>query len=171
MRIPSKNKKRRAYLKNIYAKEKYDIQAIPEELKYRIENSKEQRIKSYDFFISHSSVDYISVQSLIQYLNSNRKNIYCDWNNDNDYLKRKLVGRATLSIIEKRLKQSKAIIFVISNNSLDLNWCKYELNYFNELGKPIYTIRRDDILMGDFNYNVLQKLWLLDYEYRNLTLF
>jgi hypothetical protein len=104
MRIPSKNKKRRANLKNVYAQEKYDIQAIPEELEYRIVNSKEQLIKSYDFFISHSSVDYAAVQSLIQYMNTNGKNIYCDWINDNDYLKRKLVGRATLSVIEKRLQ-------------------------------------------------------------------
>ena len=171
MRIPSKNKKRRAYLKNVYAKEQYDIQAIPEELEYRIENSKEQLIKSYDFFISHSSVDYATVQSLIQYLNANGNNIYCDWINDNDYLKRKLVGKATLSVIEKRLQQSKAIIFVISDNSLDSNWCKYELNYFKELGKPIYTIQRNDVLRGNFNYNALQKPWFLDSEYRNLALF
>ncbi|UPA31754.1 toll/interleukin-1 receptor domain-containing protein [Terrisporobacter glycolicus] len=171
MKIPSKNKKRREYLKNVYAKERYDIKSIPEELEYRIENSKEQMIKSYDFFISHSSVDYLAVQTLIQYLNAKGKNIYCDWINDNDYLKRKLVGRSTLSVIEKRLQQSKAIMFVISDNSLYSNWCKYELNYFNEIGKPIYTIRIDDVLKGNFNYDLLQKTWFLDYEYRNLALF
>lgn len=171
MKILSKNKKRREYLKNVYAKERYDIKAIPEELEYRIENSKEQRIKSYDFFISHSSVDYTAVQSLIQYLNVKRKNIYCDWINDNDYLKRKLVGKPTLSVIEKRLHQSRAIIFVISDNSLDSNWCKYELNYFNELGKPIYAIRIEDILKEKFNYDVLQKKWFLDSGYRDLDLF
>lgn len=171
MRIPSKNKKRREYLKNVYAKERYNIKAIPEELEYRIENSKEQMIKSYDFFISHSSVDYTAVQRLIQYLNEKRKNIYCDWINDNDYLKRKLVGKSTLSVIEKRLFQSRAIIFVISNNSLDSNWCKYELNYFNELGKPIYAIRREDILKENFNYYILQKKWFLDSRYRDLDLF
>ncbi|NGT59130.1 toll/interleukin-1 receptor domain-containing protein [Clostridium perfringens] len=171
MKIPSKNKKRREYLKNVYAKERYNIKAIPEELEYRIENSKEQMIKSYDFFISHSSVDYTAVQRLIQYLNEKKKNIYCDWINDNDYLKRKLVGKSTLSVIEKRLLQSRAIIFVISNNSLDSNWCKYELNYFNELGKPIYAIRREDILKENFNYYILQNKWFLDSGYRDLDLF
>ncbi len=171
MRISSKNKKRQVYLKNVYAKEHYDIRAIPEELEYRIENSKEQLIKSYDFFISHSSVDYTVVQSLIRFLNEKGKNIYCDWMNDNDYLKRKLVGRATLSVIEKRLQQSKALIFVTSDNSLESNWCKYELNYFNELGKPIYIIQRNDVLSEKFDCRALQKPWFLDAEYKSLSLF
>lgn len=166
MRIPSRNKKRREYLKNVYSKEKYSIKAIPEELEYRIENSKEQLIKSYDFFISHSSIDYIAVQSLIKYLNTNNKNIYCDWINDDDYLKRKLIGIATLSVIEKRLQQSKAIIFIISDNSLNSKWCKYELNYFYELGKSIYTIQIDDLMEGNFNYRLLDTPWFYDAEYR-----
>ncbi|MPM13078.1 hypothetical protein SDC9_59433 [bioreactor metagenome] len=171
MRIPSKNKKRRLYLKNVYAKEKYDIQAIPEELEYRIENSKEQLVKSYDFFISHSSVDYIAVQSLVQYLNLNGDNIYCDWINDNDYLKRNLVGKATLSVVKKRLEQSKSIIFVLSESSLNSNWCKYELNYFYKLKKPIYTIQKDAILIGKFDYNVLQEARFLEPKYEKLNLF
>ena len=49
--------------------QRFNIKAIPEELEYRIENSKEQQIKSFDFFISHSSNDYSLVQRLIQNLN------------------------------------------------------------------------------------------------------
>jgi len=60
---------------------------------------------------------------------------------------------------------------VISHNSLDSNWCKYELNYFNELGKPIYTMQRDDVLRENFNYEVLQQPWFLDSEYKKLALF
>ena len=44
MRIPSKNKKRREFIKNVYAKERCNIKEIPEELEYRIENSREQRV-------------------------------------------------------------------------------------------------------------------------------
>ena len=39
-------------------------------MEYRIENAKEQKIKSYDFFISHSSKDSASVQKLIKYENN-----------------------------------------------------------------------------------------------------
>lgn len=130
MRIPSKSKKRRDFLKNVYAKQKFNIEEIPKELEYRLENSKEQKIKTYDFFISHSSVDHDTVQKLIIHLNQKGKNIYCDWMNDNDYLKRHLVGNSTLNVITKRLQQSKELIFVISDSSMKSNWCKYELNYF-----------------------------------------
>lgn len=47
---------------------------------------------------------------------------------------------ATLKVIEWRLKQSDAVIFVRTSNSLNSIWCKYELNYFKELKKPIYCI-------------------------------
>ena len=54
---------------------------------------------------------------LIIHLNSQGKNVYCDWISDSDYLKRNLVREATLKVIEKRLEQSKAILFVNSNIS------------------------------------------------------
>ena len=103
------NKKRRQYLKEVYAFEKFNIDAIPQELEYRINNSKEQQLKEYDFFISHSSNDFEEVQNIIKFLNSNNKNVYCDWINDTDYLKRHLVGESTKKVIEKRLEQSKNI--------------------------------------------------------------
>ena len=96
-------------------------------------NAMEQRLKSYDYFISHSSIDYENVQKLIYELNNKRKNVYCDWINDTDYLKRKLVCDATLMVIRKRIEQSKAIIWVESQESSDSIWVKYELNYAQRL--------------------------------------
>ena len=55
MRIHAKTKKRKCYLREVYPNERYDIPRNPDELEYRIENSKEQKLKSYDYFISHSS--------------------------------------------------------------------------------------------------------------------
>ena len=141
MQIHSKNKKRRDYLRNIYPNEKSTIKQTPDELEYRITNSKEQKIKKYDYFISHSYKDSGYVQKLIEYENSLGKNVFCDWINDSDYLKRHLLCTATLSVIEKRLEQSDAILFVQSEYSMESVWCKYELNYFYELGKPIYTYK------------------------------
>ena len=171
MRIPSKNKKRRDFLKNVYAKERYNIKEIPQELEYRIEISREQRIKTYDFFISHSSVDYDVVQKLIQHLNKSGKNIYCDWINDNDYLKRHLVGDATLNVIIKRLQQSKELIFIISNNSVKSSWCKYELNDFYQQQKVIYFIKREDVQNGIFEYYKYDSNWFIDPLYKEMDLF
>lgn len=171
MIIPSKNKKRREFLKNIYAKERYNVNEIPEELEYRIQNSKEQKIKTYDFFISHSSMDYNEVQFLISHLNQNRKNIYCDWINDNDYLKRNLVGNSTLNVLIKRLQQSKEMIFVISENSMKSNWCKYELNDFYLQKKCMYFVKKEDLKKGIVKLEKYDDKWYFDPLYKQMDLF
>lgn len=170
MRIHTKNKKRKEYFKN-YAYQTFDIKAIPQELEYRIENSKEQRLKNFDFFISHSSSDFKEVQSMIKILNGNCKNVYCDWISDSDYLKRHLVGEATKFVIEKRLEKSDNVLFVRSNKSLQSDWVKYELNYFYSLGKTIFEINIEDIKNGKFEYYLLTDLWFYDENYKDIDLF
>lgn len=76
MSVHTKNKKRKQYLKNVYPYETYDIPETPQELEYRIDNSKEQLLKEYDYFISHSSKDSVSVQSLIVAENQQKKNVF-----------------------------------------------------------------------------------------------
>lgn len=170
MQIHTKDKKRRDFLKNEYPFQTYKIPLDPDELEYRINNSSEQKIKSYDLFISHSSKDSKNVQKLIIYLNENGKNVYCDWISDSDYLKRNLVRQATLNVIEKRLEQSKAVLFVDSAYSTQSIWCKYELNYFFELNKPIYYINISDIENENYNMNLLVDKWFFDKNYRDISL-
>lgn len=153
-------------MKNIYPEQTYSIPKNPNELEYRINNSKDQKLKEYDYFISHSSKDGILVQKLIKAENQQGKNIFCDWINDVDYLKRYLVCQATLKVIEKRLEQSKALIFVSSENSLKSIWCKYELNYFQEFKRPIYNIDIEEIGNNNFELSLLNH-WYIDSNYRN----
>ena len=120
-------------MKNIYPNEISHIEKTPDELEYRIHNSNKQKIKRYDFFISHSYKDSGIVQKLIEFENKQGNDVFCDWINDSDYLRRNLLCEATLNVIEKRLEQSSALIFVKSEFSLSSVWCKYELNYFYEL--------------------------------------
>lgn len=170
MQVHTKNKKEKEYLKKIYPYEKYSIPFTPEELEYRIGYGREQLIKEFDFFISHSSVDSASVQKLVNYENKNKVNIFCDWINDADYLKRSLVCKATLKVIEKRLEQSKAVIFVLSDDSLKSIWCKYELNYFKELNRPIYVISTSDIEKDNYQLNQYNDNWYIDPNYKELAL-
>ncbi len=170
MQIHTKNAKRKHFLKYVYPEEIYTIPLNPEELEYRIENSKYQKLKQYDYFISHSSKDREAVQSLIIYENQRNKNVFCDWINDVDYLKRHLICDATLKVLEKRMEQSKALIFVESDNSLKSIWCKYELNYFSELGKSIYVIKKECIENHSFILNPLNSNWFIDSNYKNLAL-
>ena len=110
------------------------------------------------------------MQELIRAENQQGKNVFCDWINDVDYLKRHLLCNATLKVIEKRLKQSNALIFVSSERSLNSIWCKYELNYFKELHKPMYTIRMEDIGNNIFDLKLLESSWYIDSDYMNLAL-
>lgn len=166
MQVHTKNKKRKKYLKEVYAKEKFNIPLNPDELEYRIKNGREQQLKEFDFFISHSSKDGKAVQKLITYQNENGKNIFCDWINDSDYLKRNLLCKATLNVIELRLQQSKNLIFIESENSKNSVWCKYELNYYSELDRPIYYITKEDIENNNFNIRLLEDKWFIDKNYK-----
>ena len=170
MQVHTKSKKRKEYLKKVYPYEKYSITYNPDELEYRIENGKEQKIKSYDYFISHSSKDSKLVQNIITYENSIGKNIFCDWINDSDYLKRNLLCEATLKVIEWRLQQSQAVIFFKTHNSVDSVWCKYELNYFAELNKPIYFLDENKVRNGDFTLLEYDIKEFIDPNYKTLTL-
>ena len=170
MQIRTRNKKRREYLTHVYIKETYTIPLTPQELEYRIKNSKEQAIKEFDYFISHSSRDKEAVQQLIIEENRINKNIFCDWINDVDYLKRHLICEATLKVIEKRLEQSKSLIFVVSETSKQSVWCKYELNYFYELNRPIFIITVQDIEKGVFNLQPLKDMSFVDPNYKQLAL-
>lgn len=156
MQVHSKNKKRKAYLRKEYPYERFDISGTPEELEYRINNGKEQMIKSFDFFISHSYLDSAEVQQLINYENGKGKTIFCDWISDSDYLKRTLLCEATLKVLENRLDNSKALIFVKSYNSLRSKWCEYELEYFSKLNKPMFCISKEDISDGKFDITDFQ---------------
>lgn len=170
MQVHTRNKKRKEYLKKVYPDERYIIPKTPMELEYRIENAKEQKIKTYDYFISHSYIDSSLVQKLILYENNIGKNIFCDWINDSDYLKRNLLCNATLKVLEKRLEQSKGLLFVDSNNSRNSVWCKYELNYYSELGKPMYIIDIEDIENDKFEVKPFLDKWYVDSAYKELAL-
>jgi len=171
MKLHTKNKKRKKFLKNTYANERFNIKSIPQELEYRIENSKEQKLNNYHFFISHSSINFEEVQSIIKVLNKENKNVYCDWINDTSYLKRHLVGDATKSVIEKRLEQSNKVLFIKSKESLLSNWVKYELNYFNSLNKEILEIDISNLRKGKYEYKRLKEKWFYDENYKNINLY
>lgn len=170
MQIHTKNANRKKLLRDVYPNQTFSIPHTPTELEYRIENAKEQNLKKYNYFISHSSKDSALVQKLIQYENRQGYDVFCDWINDADYLKRHLLCNATLKVIEKRMEQSEALIFVKSDNSMESVWCKYELNFYYELNRPIYAISVQDIDCSIFTLNLEKNNWFRDPEYKELAL-
>lgn len=141
--INTKKKERQAEIKQ-YRNERFNIEGIPEELSYLIDNHKSQDLKYYDYFISHSYLDYIEVQKIIKHLNREGLNVYCDWISDKDYLKRNLLCDDTLKGIKKRIDISKAVLFVDSDNSRKSVWVAYELQYAEKNNKPIFVVNFDN---------------------------
>ena len=81
-----------------------------------------------------------------------------------------MLCKATIKVLEKRMEQSKAMIFVVSENSLHSIWCKYELNYFTELGKPIYCISKEAIDEKNFHLDKMNDTWFLESDNKTLAL-
>lgn len=159
--INIKNKKKRESLKT-YRNQIFSIKGIPEELEYLIDNSKAHQITSYDYFISHSFLDHDDVQRIISELNKMGKLLYCDWISDNDYLKRNLLCEATLSVIECRIIKSDAVLFVDSIEARNSIWVAYELQYANNNGKKIVSLKR--------NNSVDQIVTLQDYWFEGISI-
>ncbi len=55
-----------------------------------------------------------------------------------------------------------------SDNSKESIWCKYELNYLNELKKPIYVIDKETIERNEFEISELTEQWFTDSNYKIL---
>lgn len=134
--------------KKSYMTEKSDFVMTPADLVKLIENNNIQNKKSYDMFISHSSKDSDIVKAVIRSLNKHGFNIYCDWTSDTEFLKRELVSDYTKVVLQKRMEQSRSLLFVKTGNSIASDWVKFELNYYKQLVRTIYCvdfIKREDL--------------------------
>ena len=62
-------------------------------------------------------------------------------------------------MIKHQLEKSNSLIFVNSENSKNSDWCKFELQYFYKLKKPIYYV---DI--NDLNFSIFKEesTWFLN---------
>lgn len=129
-----------------YVEERDDFNMTPRDLAERIENDTIQNKKSYDVFISHSYKDSKVVLKLKEQLNFHNISVYCDWTNDNDFLRRELASEYTKLVLKKRIEQSRVILFIKTDNSMDCNnellstWIKMEIDIANETSKPIYCL-------------------------------
>lgn len=54
-------------------------------------------------------------------------------------------------------------------NSKNSVWCKYELNYFLQLNRPMFVIDKRCIENGEFIVEPLKTDWFVDSNYRNFS--
>ncbi|MEG0928705.1 MULTISPECIES: toll/interleukin-1 receptor domain-containing protein [Weeksellaceae] len=103
----------------------------PSELLNHIYNSQLEQNKKYDLFLSHSSNNKELLLTIKSTLNSLDFNVYIDWINDKEGLKRTLTNVATAQVIIERLKSSDALMFVYTEESLNSLWTPWEIGYFH----------------------------------------
>ncbi|MDR6781353.1 MULTISPECIES: toll/interleukin-1 receptor domain-containing protein [Paenibacillus] len=142
--------------KKEYMTERSQFYMTPLDLLNRIESNNVQNKKVYDVFISHSYKDSAIIKEIMKAFNKHSLNVYCDWTSDNDFLKRELVSDYTTVVLQKRLDQSRNLVFVKTKNSIESDWVKFELDYFSSLGKSIFCINlsgEEDMLFTGLDYN------------------
>ena len=143
----------------------------PADLVDRLKRGSIQSKKSFDLFVSHSCKDNILVNKLVSELNRHGLRIYCDWTSDNDFLKRELVSEYTEVVLKERIEQSRKVLFLQTERSVNYNgdvqspWVKMELEHASKVSKEILCVNTTSLsplfpeissLNNEFKLDVLE---------------
>lgn len=117
----------------------------PEELLSAIYNSQLERYKTFDLFLSHSSRDIETLLRIKTMLNSQGVNVYIDWVNDRDQLRRELTNKDTAKVIIERIKASNAMMYINTEAGASSQWTPWELGYADAIGKKICVLQIEEV--------------------------
>ncbi|MEQ1160932.1 toll/interleukin-1 receptor domain-containing protein [Acinetobacter calcoaceticus] len=90
----------------------------------------QKKCNSFDIFLSHSSKDKQLILGIKQLIEDSGYSVYIDWVDD-PQLDRANVNAQTADILRTRMKQSKFLVYVDSNNATTSKWMPWELGYFD----------------------------------------
>lgn len=85
---------------------------------------------SFDVFLSHSIADAEIVLGIKQLLEESGLKVYVDWVEDAQ-LDRRAVTKESAAVLRQRMRQSKSLIYLSSENSSSSKWMPWELGYFD----------------------------------------
>lgn len=86
--------------------------------------------KTYDVFLSHSSLDHDLVLELVDLFNKAGYSVYVDWIEDQE-LDRSKVSKDTAKLLRERMDKSRSLAYVSTSNIVNSKWCPWELGYFD----------------------------------------
>ncbi len=86
--------------------------------------------KTFDVFLCHSIRDAEIVMGAKRILETQNLDVYVDWIVD-PQMDRSAVTAKTAEILRGRMKNSKSLIYLFSNNSKRSRWMPWELGYFD----------------------------------------
>ena len=120
---------------------------------YFNETIKQQNQKNtFDIFLSHSSKDKILILGIKKFIEDSGYSVYIDWVDDPE-LDRTNVNKHTAEQLRKRMKQSKFLVYVDSDNAKSSKWMPWELGYFDgynseKLGILVIRNKSNEIYKG-----------------------
>lgn len=86
--------------------------------------------KSYDVFLSHSSLDHDLILELVDLFNKSGYSVYVDWIEDRE-LDRSKVSKDTAELLRRRMDKSRSLAYISTKNISNSKWCPWELGYFD----------------------------------------
>lgn len=86
--------------------------------------------ESFDVFLSHSVRDAELITGVKRLLEEQGLKVYVDWLVD-PQLDRSAVTKETAALLRQRMRQSKALIFVATDNTSASKWMPWELGFFD----------------------------------------
>lgn len=93
-------------------------------------NKSTKSTDSFDVFLSHSSKDADLVLGVMALLEDQGLKVYVDWHSD-PQMSRENVTAETADLLRTRMKQSKSLIYIATENSSASKWMPWELGYFD----------------------------------------
>ncbi len=111
-------------------------------------------VKTFDIFLSHSSLDAIQVLGIYQILSSRGYLVYLDRICD-PHLNRAVVNRATATTIRRRMTQCHSLFVATSLNTPASQWVPWELGFTDGLtGKAavLPIVPGDTVSFGGLSY-------------------
>ncbi|MFA3154911.1 toll/interleukin-1 receptor domain-containing protein [Acinetobacter baumannii] len=85
---------------------------------------------NFDIFLSHSSKDKTLILGIKKFIEESGYTVYIDWVDD-PQLDRAHVNVTTADVLRIRMRQSKFLIYVDTNNATTSKWMPWELGYFD----------------------------------------
>lgn len=82
----------------------------------------------YDVFLSHSKLDEAEILGLKLLLEDYGYSVYIDWVDD-PHLDRANVSKESASLLRDRMRSSRSLLYVPSENSMQSKWTPWELGY------------------------------------------
>jgi hypothetical protein len=92
--------------------------------------------KTYDIFLSHSIKDSNLILGVKDTLEDLGYSVYVDWIDDKQ-LDRSKVTPSTADLLKQRMKSSKSLLYVTTENADNSKWMPWECGYFDGLKEKV----------------------------------